>query len=155
MCGPPIAWFGLNPSTADGERDDPTMWREIGFSFRWGFGSLIKLNIYPFVTSKPANLRAILRENKSWDARNENIKRIRSELARTGYNLVAAWGAGVAHKEAADFLTELFWDQPAQRWRCLGITKDGSPIHTLARGRHRVPDSAKLIEFEPPVIGPY
>ena len=45
--GPAIAWVGLNPSTADGTKDDPTMQAEIGFSYRLGYGSLVKLKTEP------------------------------------------------------------------------------------------------------------
>lgn len=49
--GPPVAWLMLNPSTADGLHDDPTLRRIIGFTYRWGFGGLVVVNLYPFRAS--------------------------------------------------------------------------------------------------------
>lgn len=156
--GPAIAWFGLNPSNADGERDDPTMWREIGFSFRWGYGSLVKFNIEPFVSSKPAEMRRMIADTRSaFTGRHENAEYIRAFLrAAPDTTLVAAWGAGVDYQRAAEFISSLFWDwHDWPKWFCLGLTSGGSPIHTLARGKHRVPDDAKLKPFTPPEKGEY
>ena len=54
--GPVITWVLFNPSDADGRRDDPTTLRMMGFSYRWGFGSMVVANVYPFIASKPADL---------------------------------------------------------------------------------------------------
>src|SRR4051812_24923527 len=61
--GPCISWTLLNPSKADRRRDDPTMWRMMGFSYRWGFGSLIVTNLYPFIS---ANQQALRNWRRSW-----------------------------------------------------------------------------------------
>lgn len=145
--GPSILWCGLNPSTADGTRDDPTMLREIGFSFRWGFGSLIKVNMFPFRSSKPAELRKWLKTDASEDACDENIERVRAAIPNVD-KVVAAWGAG-AIKYASDFLTSVHWDDEIPwRWQCLGVNDDFTPRHTLARGRNRIPDAATLQPYE-------
>ena len=53
---PFILFIGLNPSTADETKDDPTIRREIGFSHLWGFGGMIKCNIFGFRTTDPKHL---------------------------------------------------------------------------------------------------
>jgi hypothetical protein len=148
--GPSILWHGLNPSNADAERDDPTILREIGFSFRWGFGSLVKTNFYPFITPKPAELRAWLKQPGSHEARLRNELKIRDETGKSDVR-VAAWGAGISMDGVNEFMGSCFWDIEMPRWKCLGTNIDGSPIHTLARGKRRVPDSAVLVDwkFEP------
>lgn len=55
----PVGLFiGLNPSTADGEKDDPTIRKEIGFGKRWGWGGFVKLNMWPFRSTWPKDVWA-------------------------------------------------------------------------------------------------
>lgn len=147
--GPAILWCGLNPSKADMLIDDPTMLRVIGFSYRWGFGSLVMINIYPLVTSSPAVLRGWLQ--RSWRAGDLIIKNrmiAREEVHKVDVR-VAAWGRGVSPGAEYNFI-EAMCDNPAYpppAWKCLGLNGGGSPIHPLARGRNRVPDSATLVNY--------
>lgn len=141
--GPAILWCGLNPSLANGERDDPTMWEEMGFSFRWGYGSLIKVNLYPFISPKPS----IMREwRKSWEKGNAargafdlNIVRVCEAIAETDTQ-VAAWGNGADDHDLREFLGAIDNNLKARPdWKCLRRTSSGAPTHTLARGVHRIP----------------
>jgi hypothetical protein len=54
---PPLLFVGLNPSRADGRRDDPTLRRLLGYARGWGFGSLEVLNLFALVAPSPALLR--------------------------------------------------------------------------------------------------
>lgn len=165
-----ILWCGVNPSTADATRDDPTMWREIEFSHRWGFGSLIKVNIYPFIAADQKALRrwrASWRPNadtdfdgiaKGWqfdksaiNAYLHNMDIVREQLWKVD-RLMAAWGNGAEGEDLREFLREVQTDYEDHRapmiereWYCLGTNADGSPRHTLSRGVHRVPDDFKPI----------
>lgn len=157
-----LPWIMLNPSTADGALDDPTLRRIIGFSWRWGFDGVLVVNLYPFRSSKPAALREWLRwdERQDLDARDaihQNRNRIAALL--TPYDAaMAAWGspAGSLGYEAelgAEGLLDAINNPesvhpPTTRKRvielfCLGITGAGDPKHPMARGRHRVPDDAR------------
>lgn len=167
--GPTILWVLLNPSDADAKRDDPTTLRMIGFSYRWGFGSMIVANVYPFVSSTTDKLRAWRKtfdhktyeangmrewsmDQTPWSAFHHNQSVIQ-KLIEPGTVIVAAWGAGVDEADLDHFMRgvgcrvddEEFGNVDiGVEWMCLGITKARAPIHPLARGRHRVPDDAKL-----------
>jgi hypothetical protein len=151
--GPCIMWCGLNPSTADGERDDPTMLREIGFSYRWGFGSLVKVNIYPFRSSKPTDLFRWRRSPAYDEADGENFAAIRDEIQKAQV-FVAAWGNDAMLPDVNNLIQGLAIqcdfdeDFALPPFKCLGLTKSGAPIHPLARGKHRVPDRATLIDWK-------
>ena len=82
----------LNPSVADGSRDDPTVRRCMGFARRWGYGALAIVNLYARRSSDPDNL---------WSAGGdlvgpENDRHIReaAEAAvASGGRIVCAWGS--------------------------------------------------------------
>lgn len=169
--GPGIHWNMLNPSIADGRRDDPTMSRIIGFSYRWGFGWAVVTNIYPFISANTAalntwraswNQEAAKAAGFNWDldhsAFNAWIKNMHVvSAAMAGADVhVAAWGNGA---DAEDLDAFLDGARPSVdtsehdgfgmvkvpvEWMCLGKTGLGAPIHPLARGAHRVPDDAVL-----------
>lgn len=158
--GPAILWCGANPSTADTEKDDPTMLREIGFSFRWGFGSLVKVNIEPLISSDPSKLDEWCRDHAASSAlRSENVDRV-AMLLQTVDVRVAAWGNLIKPEVVDDFLQCVHFmldgSIDVRKWSCLGTTKSGAPKHTLARGLHRIPDDAVLQDWRHPhSFGPY
>src|SRR5436190_16744965 len=53
---PRLLWVFLNPGTADGRADDPTLRRCIGFSQAWHYGGLEIANLFAFRTPRPADL---------------------------------------------------------------------------------------------------
>jgi hypothetical protein len=54
---PRLIYVGLNPSRADGCRDDPTLRRLQGFARAWGYGALEVLNLFARISVSPALLR--------------------------------------------------------------------------------------------------
>lgn len=169
--GPTILWCLFNPSDADGKRDDPTTLRMMQFSYGWGFGKMIVVNVYPFVASQPRDLIA-WRKTFDWDAYEaasmpnweDNVdrsswaafhhnQRLISRFLAEDMTCVAAWGLGPTEEDLEHFLrgVEIKIDDDehgrvgvAPNWHCIGTTSDGSPTHPLARGKHRVPDDMKL-----------
>ncbi|BCP53834.1 hypothetical protein K32_24510 [Kaistia sp. 32K] len=149
--GPAIAWVGLNPSRADADRDDPTTLREIGFSYRWGFGVLVKVNIYPFCSSTPGGLHAWRRTS----AAGPGFLREAAERAAAAIShcdlFIAAWGNHADPDDVTMWLRAI--DRVLGRsvaWHVVGINADGSPRHTLSPGRRRVPDNAQPMQWEIP-----
>lgn len=151
--GPSILWCGTNPSMAGKEIDDPTMLREIGFSFRWGYGSLVKINVWPFVSPDPKKVDRWRKTQEGIEAWHANVLRARDEIAKVDV-CVAAWGNSVPVGVEQEFISALFWDhRGGALWKCLGLTASGSPKHTLARGRHRIPDDAVPVNYAFPEEG--
>jgi len=52
----PLIFFGINPSTATDEVDDPTIKKIKAFAEKNNYGAWIMLNIYPKIESNPNNL---------------------------------------------------------------------------------------------------
>jgi hypothetical protein len=50
------AWLMLNPSVAGENRNDPTAQRVTHFTRAWGYDGWIGVNLYPFISSKPAEM---------------------------------------------------------------------------------------------------
>lgn len=164
--GPCVLWNLLNPSKADGRRDDPTMCRMIRFSWRLGFGSLIVTNLYPFISASPKALRRWLGATRSGAsigptigaaiATERNMRIVREQLPLCVLH-IAAWGNGADPDDLRRFLEEATVRHEsdgetgdpainiAPTWYCLGMTASGAPKHPLARGKHRLPDDAKLV----------
>jgi hypothetical protein len=125
---PTVLFVMLNPSTADAERNDPTIRRCLAFAQNWGFGRLTVANLYALRATDPRTL---------WTAADpigpENDAVIEACGLRAARILVG-WGAYPrAHERAAAVLSLL----PAGKLRCLGTTKDGDPRHPLYMPRDR------------------
>jgi Protein of unknown function (DUF1643) len=175
--GPTVLWCLFNPSDADARRDDPTTLRMMQFSLGWGFGSMIVVNVYPFIASKPADLVAWRRtfdheaheaigmppwefgiDQGSWAAFLHN-QRLISGLIGEEMTCVAAWGEGPTDADLDHFLFGIRFmvedDEfgrvgVAPTWHCIGTTASGRPIHPLARGRSRVPEGTELRKWKQP-----
>lgn len=46
--GPVVAFFGINPSTADALTDDATIRKMVGFASRWGYSKILVGNAFAF-----------------------------------------------------------------------------------------------------------
>lgn len=114
-----IAFIGLNPSTADESRDDPTIRRCIGFARRWGFARLVVLNLFAFRATRPTALLAA-----DDPVGPENDSTITGVLGSADL-VVCAWGAFPNGGRSADVL------ELVAAPHCLGVTKKGSPRHPL------------------------
>lgn len=52
--GKSCVFIGLNPSSADESRDDPTIRRCIKFAKTWGYGCLEMVNLFAYRSTDPA-----------------------------------------------------------------------------------------------------
>lgn len=118
----------LNPSTADGIDDDPTIRRCIDFAKREQCGSLLVVNLYAFRATDPEELKDqnALR-GQTAVVGPENMAVIERELDNPGDLVIAAWGTKDFLKRAGKFLWA-FRNRPIY---ALSITKAGHPKHPL------------------------
>ena len=121
----------LNPSTADADKDDPTIRKCIGFAERLGFNGFIVVNLFAWRATDPADLRA---EGWPRDEHTERMYWIRSIGHAHVVTVIAAWGAhvrGVAQTEVP-IREMLATCQTLQKPpRALALTADGIPRHPL------------------------
>ncbi len=125
---PSVLFIGLNPSTADAEKDDPTIRRCVRFAADLGFGAVIVVNLFAYRATEPGVLKRVRdpvgRMNDRWIARSRK---------EAGF-VIAAWGVhGVLRgrdRVVMGRLGEAF---------CLGRTKGGQPRHPLYLSRSARP----------------
>ncbi len=131
--GGAVMFVGLNPSTADESRNDPTVNRCIGFAKRWGYGTLIVGNLYAWRATNPHDLKAVRepRGEKRPRHPDRNLVILR-RLAREVDLIVAAWGAwpGPMSLRAERVLGELS-SNGERAVMTLGLTRSGAPRHPL------------------------
>lgn len=120
-----VVWVMLNPSSANAEVDDPTIRRCIAFSRRWGYGSLVVVNLFAYRTHHPPKL-AIVDDPVGPDNDEHIARQVFAAFTRRS-DVVAAWGANQLAIERAEKLLALCY-RPLQ---CLGMTKSGAPRHPL------------------------
>lgn len=145
---PRVLFVGHNPSTADGDVEDPTTRRWQAFARRWGFGAYTAVNLYPFRAADPDECYrwrdgfGPSNEVEVGIAIDQNFGVMRDQ-ARECKFIVACWGD--LPREPAIVSRAMFVLQYGGRpVSCFGYTKSGNPKHPMARGKSRVPD-----DFEP------
>jgi hypothetical protein len=117
-----ILWIGLNPSTADEAKLDPTLKRIAGFSSRDGYDGFWMANLFGLRTPYPKEMMAA-----PDPVGPENDAALLAGAARCE-RIVAAWGVSGDYQARADAVVRLFAGR--ELW-CLGTTQAGHPRHPL------------------------
>lgn len=121
---PVVTIFGVNPSVAGAEKDDPTIRKDTGFAARHDYGGLLKLNLAAFVATDPRACRKALDPfgpENSVMFMSKTMSRFRST------DVWFCWGRnGWAFAEQAKQVALAF---PLAK--CFGKNPDGTPRHTL------------------------
>lgn len=112
--------IGLNPSTADEVKDDPTIRKCKGFARLWGFGGIVMTNLFAFRSTDPKAMKRA--QYPIGEANDTTLVAAASGVAFT----LAAWGNDGEFldrgKHVCGLLSEL---------KCLGLTGAGQPKHPL------------------------
>lgn len=123
--GPIATFIMLNPSTADGRTDDPTIRRCVGYARRFGCAALTVLNLYAYRATNPRRLRTVA--DPIGPLNDDHLTRDARIAASAGLPLVAAWGA---HADPARVAAVLALPGMGAL-QALGVTKQGAPRHPL------------------------
>ena len=127
-----VLFIMLNPSSADEERNDPTIRRCIGFARDWGFGLLEVVNLFALMSTDPKGL--LETEDPVGP---DNDATIQDALQRAD-KVILAWGnQGSRHRERAAQVMKMALD--ASTPHHLGMTKLGFPRHPLLLPRSTRP----------------
>lgn len=155
-----LVFIMLNPSTADADKDDPTIRRCKAFGKLWGYHKVVIVNLYAFRATKPMEMwraksggidivgedntsaitRAIM-EAYGWP-RIPGDQSLDCDPGTPGA-VICAWGAASSHPAAlrdyhqarVDFVRRLVG---VRAW-VLKLNDDGSPCHPLYQPDHTVP----------------
>lgn len=135
--GKPTAMcIGLNPSTANGIKDDHTIRILIKTLTALGFGGFYMCNLYALITSKPEKL------SECPDPVAENAKYI-DTIAATCSSIIFCWGT---FKQA--YFRGKLMKQKFPNAQCFGKNKDGSPFHPRALHYAGIsPENTSIIKF--------
>lgn len=131
-----VCWVMLNPSTADGAVDDPTIRKCIRFAKMWHYDGIVVVNLYPLRATKPADCKPFARwwegGSPDWWARDKiqlNETYIEHAVAESSL-VIAAWGARASRWDPG-YVQKVSEELLPDGTMCLGRTKDGSPRHPL------------------------
>jgi hypothetical protein len=130
---PAVLFIMLNPSSADGTKDDPSIRRCISYAKDWGFGSLFVGNLFALKSTKPTGLLESTNPEGP-----ENLKYL-LKLSSHCKMIVCAWGNGPT-------LKKLSANSPKnlnRKLHCLKLSLDGIPCHPLY-----LPKDLKPIEWK-------
>ena len=89
---PKVLFIMLNPSTADAMNDDATTIRCVNYANRWGFGSMMIGNIYPYRAKSPRRLTAWKTFGERYSVFKENQQHVEM-MIDTADLIVCAWGS--------------------------------------------------------------
>ena len=138
----PLAFLGLNPSTADAFTDDPTIRRCVNFSKREGAGGLVMVNLSAMRSTDPKALYALLKKGtgvqqthrafapEAFPAMLEAIAGCAGVVACFGNFAGAGANARARLGAEARLVYQAIVGRGLPVW-CLGTTQDGWPRHPL------------------------
>jgi hypothetical protein len=136
-----VVFIMLNPSTADADRDDPTVRRCLTIARREGANMLAVGNLFGLRAASPDRLTQVADPFGPCNA--AALTALASFAAAHHAPIICAWGTrGVfsgAHRLALDMI-----GSGSAPLVCLGLTKNGQPRHPLY-----VPPTKPLVPYSP------
>lgn len=121
---PKALFIMLNPSTADADKDDPTIRRCIGFAKNWDLGGIVVINLFAYRSSHPRDLLT---------ASDPIGKYNLIHFQKYNYNVVVcAWGNGKLVEKLGKIYGGKYKPLTGFNDLCyLELCNDGTPRHPL------------------------
>jgi serine/threonine protein phosphatase 1 len=126
----PLVVLGLNPSTADDKKSDPTVTKVMGFAERAKNDGFMMINLYPLRATDPGNLP------KEFNSEHHKANLEAIDTALTDYPeidvLVAFGGNGIIRSYLKDCLKDIIAiiGKRKVNWYKIGsLTQSGHPKH--------------------------
>lgn len=128
-------WVMLNPSTADGSTDDPTIRKVRSFTREHGGSTFIVVNLWAYRATRWQTVRDGFKAGENvCGHKNWNLAGVLSEAVNID-RIVLAWGRHASEIDPSNARVREVLSQLKTRSRtapvCLGTNKDGSPKHPL------------------------
>lgn len=120
-----VSFVGLNPSTADAAKDDPTIRKCVLFAKLWGFNALRMFNLYAWRATDPKDLIRAGCPSGGEKA----LFVIEADADKT---VICAWGGSApAEPRASEVIHALTKREKKTELLCFGLTKNHQPLHPL------------------------
>lgn len=132
-----VQFVGLNPSTADEKKNDPTVRRCMNFARDWGFTAMWMTNVFGFRATDPRVMQQQEdpqgKDNTDWIL----------DVAKIADLVVCCWGVHGDHMQWGQHIAAILINQNIPI-HCLGTTFNGQPKHPLF-----LPGHLKPVPYEP------
>lgn len=141
--GAAVLILGVNPSDADATKNDATIRKDLGFCDRYGWGWLIKGNLFALVSTDVTQLR-----HATDPVGPDNDEHLVAMLQEADL-VIAAWGRAAKLPKPLRYriaeVAAMAKSLGVELW-CFGTCDDGQPRHTLMLPY----EETKLMRWEMP-----
>lgn len=135
---PMVLFIMLNPSTADADKNDPTVTRLIKFAQNFNYGGFYVGNIYSYITPYPETLYFLRSDEFKYE---ENLDHL-LQMADECKDIIFGWGNGAKIFNSPAEITRMFPEA-----FCFELTNTGHPKHPLyLSNKSRLFKYSELIE---------
>lgn len=121
-----LVFIGVNPSTADEYKNDPTINIMMKYGKSIGAGLFLALNLFAFRATQPRVMRKA--EDPEGPRQEHWYRRVFTEFP--GAVVVAAWGNHGTHLNQNRRVLRWLWDLGVET-KCFKTTRSGHPHHPL------------------------
>lgn len=134
--GKKVCFIMLNPSTADGMEDDPTIRRCINFAKLWGYDGIVVKNLFAYRATSPNDMKIA-----SDPIGPENMNDLQNITRSVDIGMVVcAWGTHGGYMGQDKVVIKMLSDFGV-KLNAIKITKSGHPSHPLYLKNDLIPFS--------------